>query len=72
MLADQLVEQGGLPGIGFAYDGDLDRIVFQGFDLGRKGSHQRIQQIPGPGAMDGGDRIRVAQAQFIKFRGGSP
>lgn len=68
LFADQLIQQAGLAGVGFADDGDLNAIVFLLRGLFGKSGYQRIEQIACPCPVYGGNRIWFTQPQLVELR----
>jgi hypothetical protein len=60
------VQQADFPGVGLP-TGDL--TLSSAPLLGWKGCHQGIQEVACSGAVQGGHRMGIAQAQFVEFAG---
>ena len=68
LFSQHTVQQAGFADVRFAHNGNLDRfILFLLLAVCLDGSHQCIQQIAGPGAMESRDRIRLADTQLIEL-----
>ena len=67
LLPDQLVQQAGLAGVRFTDDGDLDAFIFLFGGLLWESSHQRVEQVTGPGPVHRRDRIGLAQSQLVEL-----
>ena len=68
VLATDGIEQAGFAHIGPADDRQLDRRLALLLRGGRQEADHAVEQVAGAGAMDGRDRVGLAQPQAPKFR----